>query len=75
MPLNKKNNDSYIQFWGEKNRFSLRRFELNSDIAFESWVLSTKRWKELNKADYKFSGVALEQKSRSIEKARDLYLP
>ena len=75
MPLNKENNDSYIQFWGEKNRFSLRRFDLNCDIAFESWVLSTKRWKELNKADYKFSGVALEQKSRSIEKARDLYLP
>ena len=75
MPLNKEKNDSYIQFWGEKNRFSLRRFDLNCDIAFESWVLSTKRWKELNKADYKFSGVALEQKSRSIEKARDLYLP
>ncbi len=75
MPLNNGNNNSYIQFWVEKSQVSLRQFDLNCDIAFESWVLSTKRWKELNKADYKFSGKALEQKSRSIEKARDLYLP
>ena len=45
MLLNKKDNDSFIQFWGEKSRFSKRRFDLNCDIAFESWVLATKRWK------------------------------
>ena len=73
--LDKQNSDSYIQFWGEKKRFSQRRFDLNCDIAFESWVLATRRWKELNQADFKFSGEAIEQKNPSIENARDLYLP
>ena len=75
MSLDKQNSDNYIQFWGEKKRFSQRRFDLNCDIAFESWVLATRRWKELNQADFKFSGEALEQKNSSIENARDLYLP
>ena len=75
MSLDKQNRDNYIQFWGEKNRFSQRRFDLNCDIAFESWVLATRRWEELNQADFKFSGEALEQGNSSIEKARDLYLP
>ena len=75
MPLDKVNPDSFIQFWGEKSRFSERRFGLNCDIAFESWILATKRWKELNQVDYEFSGEALKQKNPSIEKARDLYLP
>lgn len=73
--LDKQNSDNCIQFWGEKKRFSQRRFDLNCDIAFESWVLATKRWKELNLVDFKFSGEALEQKNPSIENARDLYLP
>ena len=75
MLLNKHKSDSFIQFWGEKSRFSKRRFNLNCDIAFESWVLATKRWEELNKAEYSFKGEALEQKNSSLEKARDLYLP
>ena len=74
MSLDKQNRDNYIQFWGEKKRFSKRRFDLNCDIAFESWVLATRRWKELNQADFKFHGEALAQKNPSIEKARDLYL-
>ena len=73
--LDKENSDNYIQFWGEKKRFSQRRFDLNCEIAFESWVLAIRRWKELNQADFKFSGEALEQKNSSIENARDLYLP
>ena len=73
--LNKKNSDEFIQFCGEKERFSKRRFDLNVDIAFELWVLATRRWKELNLSDFKFSGEALEQKNSSIENARDLYLP
>ena len=75
MLLNKHKSDSFIQFWGEKSRFSKRRFNLNCDIAFESWVLATKRWEELNKAEYNFNGEALDQKNSSLEKARDLYLP
>ena len=75
MSLDKQNSDNYIQFWGDKKRFSKRRFDLNCEIAFESWVLATRRWKELNQADYKFSVEALEQKNSPIEKARDLYLP
>ena len=75
MSLDKQNSDGFIQFWGQKKRFSQRRFDLNCDIAFESWVLATRRWKELNQAEFKFSGKALEQKSSSIENARDLYLP
>ncbi len=76
MPVNEnENSESYIQFWGEKSRFSQRRFDLNCDIAFESWVLATKRWKELNQVDYNFSEKALEHKNASVEKARDLYLP
>ena len=73
--LNKQNSDNFIQFWGEKKRFSRRRFDLNCDIAFESWVLATRRWKELNLSDFKFNGEALEQNNPSIENARDLYLP
>ena len=73
--LNKQNPDNYIEFWGEKKRFTQRRFDLNCDIAYETWVLATRRWKELNHADFKFSGEALKQKSASIENARDLYLP
>lgn len=75
MILCKENSDSFIQFWGEKSRFSERRFDLNCDIAFESWVLAARRWKELNKVDYNFNGQAKEQNNSSIEKARDLYLP
>ena len=75
MSLDKQNSDNYIQFWGDKKRFSQRRFDLNCEIAFESWVLATRKWKELNQADFKFSGEALEQKNSPIEKARDLYLP
>ena len=75
MPLDKKNSDSFIQFWGGKSRFTKRRFDLNCDIAFESWILSAKRWKELNHQEYSFNGVAIEQDNPSIEKARDLYLP
>ena len=75
MSLDKQNSDGFIQFWGQKKRFSQRRFDLNCDIAIESWVLATRRWKELNQAEFKFSGKALEQKSSSIENARDLYLP
>ena len=75
MVLDKENSDSYIQFWGKKSRFSQRRFDLNCDIAFESWILASKRWKELNQMDYEFSAQAKEQKNLSIEKARDLYLP
>lgn len=67
--------DNYIQFWGEKSRFSQRRFNLNCDIAFEAWALAIRRWKELNQVDFIFSGEAIEQKNSSIEKARDLYLP
>ena len=73
--LNKENSGNYIQFFGNKDRFSKRRFELNVDIAFELWVLATRRWKELNLSDFKFCGEAIEQKNPSIEKARDLYLP
>lgn len=73
--IDKKCSSSFIQFWGEKSRFSNRRFNLNCDIAFESWILATKRWKELNKEDYRFDGQALEQMSDSLEKARNLYLP
>ena len=62
-------------FGVKKSRFSQRRFDLNCDIAFESWVLATKRWKELNRVDYDFSEKALEHKNASVEKARDLYLP
>jgi predicted transglutaminase-like cysteine proteinase len=75
MILCKENSDSFIQFWGEKSRFSERRFDLNCDIAFESWVLAARRWKELNQVDYNFNGQAKEQNNSSIEKARDLYLP
>jgi UDP-GlcNAc:undecaprenyl-phosphate GlcNAc-1-phosphate transferase len=75
MTLDKEKSDNFIQFWGEKCRFSQRRFDLNCDIAFEAWVLATKRWKELNQGDYEFSGKAVEQKNATIEKARDLYLP
>jgi UDP-GlcNAc:undecaprenyl-phosphate GlcNAc-1-phosphate transferase len=75
MILCKENSDSFIQFWGEKSRFSERRFDLNCDIAFESWVLAARRWKELNEVDYNFNGQAKEQNNSSIEKARDLYLP
>ena len=75
MILSKENSDSFIQFWGEKSRFSERRFDLNCDIAFESWVLAARRWKELNEVDYNFNGQAKEQNNSSIEKARDLYLP
>jgi UDP-GlcNAc:undecaprenyl-phosphate GlcNAc-1-phosphate transferase len=75
MLLDKENSDRFIQFWGEKSRFSERRFDLNCDIAFESWVLAARRWKELNQVDYNFNGQAKEQNNSSIEKARDLYLP
>jgi UDP-GlcNAc:undecaprenyl-phosphate GlcNAc-1-phosphate transferase len=75
MLLDKENSDRFIQFWGEKSRFSERRFDLNCDIAFESWVLAARRWKELNEVDYNFNGQAKEQNNSSIEKARDLYLP
>ena len=68
------NSNSYIQFWAYKNKFSRRRFNLNCDIAFESWILATKRWKELNDQDYDFNGIAIEQ-NHAIEKARDSYLP
>ena len=75
IPINKQNGEDFIQFCGEKVRFSKRRFDLNVDIAFELWVLATKRWKELNLADFKFNGQALEQKNPAIENARNLYLP
>jgi UDP-GlcNAc:undecaprenyl-phosphate GlcNAc-1-phosphate transferase len=75
MLLDKENSESFIQFWGEKSRFSQRRFDLNCDIAFESWVLAAKRWKELNQEDFSFNGLAIKQNNPSIEKARDLYLP
>ena len=75
IPLEKQNLNNHIEFFGEKKRFSQRRFDLNCDIAFESWVLATKRWKELNQSDFKFSAEAYKQKNSSIEIARDLYLP
>ena len=75
MSLDKLNSRNYIQFWGEKKRFSQRRFDLNCDIAFESWVLAIRRWKELNHTEFKFSGEAIKQKNSSIETSRDLYLP
>ena len=74
MITGKENGGNFIQFWGEKSRFSLRQFDLNCDIAFESWVFATKRWKELNQCDYEFSALAKKQNNPSIEKSRDLYL-
>ena len=75
MSFNKQMNGSCIQFWGEKSIFSKRRFDLNCDIAFETWMLASNRWKELNLEDFKFNGEALKQKNPAIENARDLYLP
>ena len=75
IPLNKQVGDNYIKFWGDKKRFTERRFSLNCDIAYELWILVTRRWKELNQSDFRFSGKALKQKNSSIENARDLYLP
>ena len=75
MSLDKNNGSDFIQFWGDKSRFSHNKFQLNTDIAFESWLFATQRWKELNKSKYKFDGVAIENKNSSIEAARDLYLP
>lgn len=75
MFLDKADQTSFIKLWGEKRRFSKRRFDLNCDIAFESWVLASKRWKELNETDYEFGAEAIIQDNHSIENARDLYLP
>ena len=72
--IDKEAKGNNIQFWGDKERFSQRRFDLNCDIAFETWVLATRRWKELNGSDFQFNGEAIPQ-TPSIEKARDLYLP
>ena len=68
--IDKKCSSSFIQFWGEKSRFSNRRFNLNCDTLLNhGWQ---QRWKELNKEDY-HDGQALEQMSDSLEKARNLY--
>ena len=75
LALNKENSYSFIEFWGDKTRFSRRRFDLNCEIALELWLSITNRWKELNQVEYEFSGEALKHDNSSVEKARDLYLP
>ena len=73
--IDSQNTENVIKFWGAYERFSLRRFELNCDIAYESFILAIKRWKELNHDDFTFDGNAIEQENSALEKARNLYLP
>lgn len=73
--IDKPKGDNCIQFWGDKERFSERRFLLNCEIAFETWVSICKRWRALNKEVYRFDGQAQKHSSEMIEKARNLYLP
>ena len=66
---------SCIQFFGDKQLFTERRFNLVSDIAYETWLTGCKKWMELNQSTYTFEGTATKHENTSIENARDLYMP
>ena len=66
---------SYIQFYGDKQLFNERRFNLVSDIAYETWLVGCKKWMDLNGLSYTFNGTATKHKNTAIENARDLYIP
>ncbi len=75
LTINPFRNEDSIQFWGDRDRFSERRFQLNSEIAHEAFVAAQNRWKDLNKSEYKFDAQASRHENLKIEKARNLYLP
>ncbi len=66
---------SCIQFFGDKQLFSERRFNLVSDIAYETWLIGCKKWMELNESTYTFDSTATEHENTAIENARNLYMP
>lgn len=66
---------SCIQFFGDKQLFTERRFNLVSDIAYETWLTGCKKWMELNQSTYTFEGTATKHENAAIENARDLYMP